>query len=247
MICRHLHGCDIKFESVTAIRVKLIDELGDQVPEKVDFNVGYYEGKQQAKIWLVSKEDLEMMYSNHSKGDIILWCDGRETRTKRKREKENHSVSARQEKEDEVDEVYKTLKEKHGSKYEVPKLRLWSRMICANLHDDTENPPNIPAFSSITPKKPRKDSLADAIEGAAVAFASVVSKGQTNDLCNEKTSCDHPLTLSTISPGKTVELRMKNYEQLRYLQSLFEDGILTDKEYSEQKENILSSLRKLPS
>ena len=47
---------------MTAIRVKLIDEIGDQVPEKVDFNVGYYEGKQQAKIWLVSKEDLEMMY-----------------------------------------------------------------------------------------------------------------------------------------------------------------------------------------
>ena len=30
---------------MTAIRVKLIDELGDQVPEKVDFNDGYYEGK----------------------------------------------------------------------------------------------------------------------------------------------------------------------------------------------------------
>ena len=161
---------------------------------------------------------------------------------------ENHSVTARQEKEDEVDEVYKTLKEKHGSKYEVPKLRLWSRMICANLHDDTENPPNIPAFSTVTPKKPRKDSLADAIEGAAVAFASAVSKkGETNDLCKEKASCDHSLTLSAISPGKTVELCMKNYKQLRYLQSLFEDGILTDKEYSEQKENILSSLRKLPS
>ena len=63
----------------------------------------------------------------------------------------------------------------------------------------------------------------------------------------KKTSHDHPLTLSTISPGKTVELYMKNYEQLRYLESLFEDGILTHKEYSEQKENILSSLRKLPS
>ena len=110
VICRDLHGCNIKFESVTAIRVKLIDELGDQVPEKVDFNVGYYEGKQQAKIWLVSKEDLEMMYSNHSKGDIILWCDGRETRTKRKQDTENHSVFARQEKEDEVDEGIKPSK-----------------------------------------------------------------------------------------------------------------------------------------
>ena len=61
----------MKFDSVTAIHVKLIDELGDQVPDKVDFNVGYYEGKQQAKIWLVSREDLEMMYSNYSKGDMV--------------------------------------------------------------------------------------------------------------------------------------------------------------------------------
>ena len=233
----------MKFDSVTAIRVKLIDELGDQVPDKVDFNVGYYEGRQQAKIWLVSREDLEMMYSNHSKGDITLWCDGRDTRSKRKRETENYATN-RQEKEDEVDEVYKTLKEKHGSKYDVPRLRLWARMICANLHEDTENPPNIPAFSNVS-KKPKKDSLTNAIEGAAVAFANVVSKGQATDL--PTSTSNNPLVSSAISPGKTVELRMKHFEQLRYLQSLFEDGILTDKEYSEQKENILSSLRKLPS
>ena len=233
----------MKFDSVTAMRVKLIDELGDQVPDKVDFNVGYYEGKQQAKIWLVSREDLEMMYSNHSKGDITLWCDGRGTRTKRKRETEGYATN-HQEKEDEVDKVYKTLKEKHGSKYDVPRLRLWARMVCANLHDDTDNPPNVPAFSNVT-KKPKKDSLANAIEGAAVAFANVVSKGQAADL--PTTTSNHPLISSAISPGKTVELRMKHFEQLRYLQSLFEDGILTDKEYSEQKENILSSLRKLPS
>ena len=54
---------------MTAIRIKLIDVVGDQVLDKVDLNVGYYKGKRQAKIWLVSKEDLEMMYSNQSKSD----------------------------------------------------------------------------------------------------------------------------------------------------------------------------------
>jgi len=48
-----------------------------------------------------------------------------------------------------------------------------------------------------------------------------------------------------ISPGKSVELRMKHFEQLRFLQSLFEDKVLTENEYKEQKENILVSLRKL--
>ena len=81
-------------------------------------------------------------------------------------------------------------------------------MIDANLHDDTENPPNIPGFLNITPKKPRKDLLADAIEGAAVAFTGVVPKGQT--LCNEKTSRNHPFALLTFSLGKRIELRVKS-------------------------------------
>ena len=87
-------------------------------------------------------------------------------------------------------------------------------MIDANLHDDMKNPANIPGFLNITPKKPRKDLLANAIEGAAVAFTGVDPKGQTNDLCNEKTSCNHPFALLTFSLGKLIELRVKSYEQL---------------------------------
>ena len=36
---------------------------------------------------------------------------------------------------------------------------------------------------------------------------------------------------------------MKNFEQLRYLQQLFDDNILSENEYSEQKQNILSTLK----
>ena len=38
---------------------------------------------------------------------------------------------------------------------------------------------------------------------------------------------------------------MKNYEQLRYLQQLYDDGILSTEEYREQKELIIGSIRKL--
>jgi len=38
---------------------------------------------------------------------------------------------------------------------------------------------------------------------------------------------------------------MKNLEQLRYLPQLFDDGILNEKEFAEQKNNVLSSLHKL--
>jgi len=53
-----------------------------------------------------------------------------------------------------------------------------------------------------------------------------------------------PLSVGT-SPIQSTDLHMKNFEQLRYLQSLYNDGILTEDEYMEQKKSILNSLRKL--
>ena len=89
---------------------------------------------------MVSKGDLDIMYSQCEASDIIIWCDGRETWPKRKKETEDSSTN-RQEKEEEVDEVIKTLQQKHGNCYDIPRQRLWSRMICSNIHDDTDTPP----------------------------------------------------------------------------------------------------------
>jgi len=107
----------------------------------------------------------------------------------------------------------------------------------------TRTPPDIPAFSGMTPKKPHKDSLSDALTGAAVAFAQSLSGSKTRDDSPKRMPCSTSmLTATGISPGKAVELRMKNLEQLRYLQQLFEDGILNEGEYTERKRGILSSL-----
>ena len=107
-------------------------------------------------------------------------------------------------------------------------------MMCSGLHDDFDNPPNVPAFSGNTSKRPRRESLSEAISGAAVAIAETI-KGSS--------PCPPPPQLPTgISPGKAVDLRMKNFEQLRFLQKLYEDGILSEHEFLEQKGNILSSL-----
>ena len=38
---------------------------------------------------------------------------------------------------------------------------------------------------------------------------------------------------------------MKNYEQLRVIQQLYDDGIINDKEFAEQKQSILTFLRKI--
>ena len=247
-IVRQLHRCLSKFTSVTAIRVSLIDQFDEQVPESVKFNVGYIDGRHQMSLF--NNEDLNLMYSKHKfGGEIILWCDGRcreDSRSSRKRDIDT-SLLKRQEREDQIDGTFKDLKSKHNDNYSVPQLQLWSRMICTNLHDNMDKPPNIPAFGGST-KKPRKESVTDAITGAAATVIKALRTPDVNGSSNSKANVEsesHRTPITGISPGKAVELRMKNLEQLRYLQNLFEDGILDEKEYAEQKNSILTSLRKL--
>ena len=104
--------------------------------------------------------------------------------------------------------------------------------------DDLDEPPNVPASCS-TPKRSRQPSVSNVISGAAVAITKALGGTPLQDQ-----SSGH-VGVTGVSPGRASELRMKNYEQLRYLQQLFEDGILPQTEFSEQKEGILGSLRKL--
>ena len=245
---RQLHWCHSKFTSGTAVRISLIEQFDEQVPDSVKFNVGYIDGRHQMSLF--NNEDLNLMYSKYKfGGEIILWCDGkcRDGSHGSKKRDIDTSLLKRQEREDQVDGVFKDLKSKHNDKYSVPQLRLWSRMISTSLHDDMDKPPNIPAFGGSN-KKPRKESVADAILGAAATVIKALRTPDVNSSNDSKGSAEpesHTIPIMGISPGKAVELRMKNLEQLRYLQNLFEDGILDEKEYAEQKSSILTSLRKL--
>ena len=67
------------FTSVIDLKVKLMEEFEDQVPPTTRFSVGYFEGRQSTKKWLVSQDDLTAMYSSLKKSgktDVYLWCDG---------------------------------------------------------------------------------------------------------------------------------------------------------------------------
>ena len=50
---------------------------------------------------------------------------------------------------------------------------------------------------------------------------------------------------TTLSPSKVAETRSKYIEQLHQIKSLNTEGVLSDKEYDEQKDIILETLRKL--
>ena len=149
---RQLHGFSLQFESVIGIRAKLIEKFKDHVPNSVSFDVGYFEGQQHSKVWLCSDDDLQGMYAKYPRGEITLWCEGKEEQSigHRKRKREESFASKRQEKEADVKSVFIELQEKHGDNFDVPRLRLWARMVASKLHVDMDSP----AFNC-TPKRPK--------------------------------------------------------------------------------------------
>ena len=107
VIVRQLHDFNTKFDSVVVIRALLTEKLGEQVPETIDFGVGYYDGQAHSKIWLISESE----YKKHLTGEITLWCVGRPSSSEKetscrhsKRGGDNSAgPSKRQKREEEVD------------------------------------------------------------------------------------------------------------------------------------------------
>ncbi len=113
---------------------------------------------------------------------------------------------------DELDEVYKELKAKHSDNYDIPKLRLWARMVSSNLHESLDEPPDIPAFrgDAMNKKSKKGDSFSQALSGAVTAFADVLVNK------NEKPAAE----VRSIPSAVGADLRMKHFEQLRYAKQL---------------------------
>ena len=105
-------------------------------------------------------------------------------------------------------------------------------------HTDLDNPPAAPPFTGFVPKRAKQESLSEALTSAANGFSQAFGGSPAS----RKESV--PPT-STMSPLKAADLRMKHLEQLRFLQQLMEDGIITRDEFAEQKETVLKTLRKI--
>ena len=150
-------------------------EFQTQLPSSTDFQVGYFIGKQSSKYWLMCQADLDSMYKAlQGKKKVLLWCDGRVTEHasceetsqsyKRKNSPPMSNANKRQKMDLELDGIVCELREKHGSAYSLPQIPLWARMIVAGHHESTDNPPQIPAITGITPKR-KKESLSSALAG----------------------------------------------------------------------------------
>ena len=130
-VVRQLHHFQGKLSSLEQLKDVLSEAFGDDVPESNEkYNMGYFEGSRQTKRWLACEEDLCTMYTKFSSGsEIFLWCDGRDpsvqdsqgTSSKQKPPAET-SGNKRQAREEELESIFKELKEKHSDDYSTPQL-----------------------------------------------------------------------------------------------------------------------------
>ena len=76
-IARDMRNFSGRFESVRNIKLKLMEEFDTLVPNSMDFDVGYFSGKQSKKQWLIEENDLMEIYENVKKNQSLLWCNRR--------------------------------------------------------------------------------------------------------------------------------------------------------------------------
>ena len=107
----------------------------------------------------------------------------------------------------------------------------------SGVHESDDHPPNAPMFNGGIHKQP-KESLVDAFTGAATVIAKAIVAPKSL----QNAAMEHSVHFS---PRKTVDIHMKNLEQLRVLQNLMEDGILSQDEFTKQKHIVLQSLNNL--
>ena len=189
----------------------------------------------------------------------MLWCDGREdectestpSRSSKRRKKSEEHVTKREEKEQHVEDLSKELQELHGDRLELndTQYRLWARMIVTGIHASKDTPPQVPLITGVTPKRKQADTFKDTIMHTAAAIMKAATSNYPSPTIVQTPQIQQTITQSQeaagVSPGKAAEIRGKSFDQLGTLKKLFEDGVLTQKEFEEQKDIILSGLKKL--
>ena len=73
IIVRELRRFPGGFNSITELKVRLIEKLEESVPRTTKFAVGYF--VQLTKHWICNEEDLNALYTACD-NQIMLWCDG---------------------------------------------------------------------------------------------------------------------------------------------------------------------------
>lgn len=188
---------------------------------------------------MVRDKDLDDMYTTHKKRrDITLWCfrpttGNAEAACSQQSRKRSHSrgledtatkpKSKCAQKIQDVEDLIRQLKEKHGKAYRTEQLSCWAHMYHMEKHESLDDPPNIPLFTGSVKKK--KTSLSDDGDRSP--------KPESPDTRRKQ----------GISPSKGVNLRTESIQQLVEWHSLLEKGGISKEQYDEMQQAILKDIK----
>ncbi len=249
------HGVNEMFKSPIELKKKLLSTLSEHLPSSSEidsFELGYLEGRRQTKRWIISEKDLFEMYENAPSDDreILLWCDGKDVSRKRKGTDDDAAEKPAPKRsgftssahENDIEALTEELTSIHGDKYSYAQYKLWARMIINKQHKDKDTPPNIPMIMGKPDKKEKKD-FSESMAECAVAIVKAL-QAPAVPATQATLTCPQPVP-DGISPSKKVSLRSQYLSQLKTLQNLRDDGVLTQDEFQAEKDIVLSSLKAL--
>ena len=77
-VVRMWHDENQAFDSPRVLKLKLMEAFPNDVPDHVTFQIGYFEGRNNTKRWIMETHDLEAMYATFKPGSKInSWCEGK--------------------------------------------------------------------------------------------------------------------------------------------------------------------------
>ena len=214
-------------------------QLGNDLVDR--FDIGHVQNNKV--ISLRSKEDIADLMSSVQKGEnILLWCDGlRKEPEKKNLQKRGKSKSStindsdsddedppgKRKKEDRDDKVQRRieeLKEMHGqSTYTSMQYRIWAELLSGGVYSSTSEAPTQSTMFM-----------------RAGSGGMQKKKGHSGASGTQATS-----TSCGTSPAKLIENRSKCYKQLADLNSLKQSGLLSDAEYTSEREAVMNMLKKM--
>ena len=120
------------------LREELRKQFGSHVRKKYQFPLGYRRGSLK-----VSPADMSEVWQCASRGKaVVLWCEGvgyharsdSDDEFPKKRRKKKRKMSALEEKNDRIEDIVRSLREKHGDHYTAIQYRLWAEMTDIGMH-----------------------------------------------------------------------------------------------------------------
>ena len=215
-----------KFTSVEEVQDSFRSDL-EFVPSEFGF-IEPGHGLKGRQKWIRDDVDLEEMYTDHPrKQDFLFWCYSNASAShkivgqKRATPTEIAAATPKSKstcirKINEVEDIIKGLQEKHGTKFSVEQFNMWAHVIHIGKHSSHEVPPDLPYFRQSHKKTTSSSELPIATSSSSVS----------------------------VSPGKRVSLRSECINQLDKWHSLLEKGVITQKQYEDMQETILSDMFK---